>query len=214
MRALFTLLLLSASAGTALAGDNEVTIGTHYRSLRSDSANALTTENLGAGSFQVARQLPFVLYPKLQLWATGALSLGGAEGLLFQRMATEIDMLGFAFGGRARYMLHRNLAVTARLDVGTARDSLTIYGNGHTASDAAWGGTSSGSLGVDVLAIAYPAFSLGVRFEYGYLTATAAELSPAQEASETMIELDAMQASIGHLDLGGRYFSFQVLGQF
>jgi len=214
MRTLLALTVIAATASSATAGKNEVTLGSHNRALRASSANAVTNDTLGGGQLAVARHLRLDLYPRLEVWATGGFSWGGAEGTLFQTMTTEVDSYGFTLGGRARYSLHRMLHASARIDVGPARQSLTIVGNGHTVSDAAWAGTATAALGLDLLILAYPRFSLGFRFDLGYVAATGAALSPREEGDSTKIELDAMQASIGKLDLGGRFFAFSVLSQF
>ena len=62
--------------------------------------------------------------------------------------------------------------------------------------------------------IAHPTFSLGVRFEMGYVAMTAPALSPRASEDDSMILLDAQQASIGHLDLGGRYFTVAMISRF
>lgn len=216
MRTLLALALMSiaGTAAPAFAGNHEITFGSHNRALRTSSANAVTNDTLGGGHLGVARHLRLDLYPRLEVWATGGFNWGGAEGTLFQSMTTEIDSYGFTLGGRARYTLHRLLHVSARVDVGPAHQSLTIVGNGHTVSDAAWAGTATAAIGVDLMLLAFPRFSLGFRFDLGYVAATGASLSPRQEGDSSKIELDAMQASIGKLDLGGRFLAFSVLSQF
>lgn len=214
MRVLLALLLVTAASAPAHAGDNELTIGSFSRALHTSSANAVTSDSLGGGHLAYGRALRLDLMPGLALWVAGEMTWGGATGTLFQSMSTEIDMLGFTAGGRAVYTLHPRLAVSGRLDVGTARTELTVHGAGQALSDAAWAGIAGTGIGVDLLAMSRPRFSLGLRFELGYVTATAPALSPHAAADDGKIELDAMQASIGSLDLGGRYLSFSVLSQF
>jgi len=214
MRTLLALTLLAGTAASAFAGNHEVTLGSHNRALRTSSANAVTNDTLGGGQLGVARHLSLDLYPKLEVWATGGFNWAGAEGTLFQTMTTEVDSYGFTLGGRARYAVHRLLHVSARVDVGPARQSLTIVGNGHTVADAAWAGTATAAIGVDLMLVAYPRFSFGFRFDLGYVAATGAALSPHEDGDSSKIELDAMQASIGKLDLGGRFLAFSVLSQF
>jgi hypothetical protein len=211
MRALLALVLLTA---TAHAGNNEVTFGSHNRALRTSSANAVTDETLGGIQLGVARDLHLDLFPKLEVWATGGYYYGVASGTLFQTMTTDVDSFGFTFGGRARYSLHKYVKVSARLDVGPAHQSLTLEGNGHTVSDGAWGGTATAAVGVDVMMVAKERFSLGFRFDLGYVAATGVALSPREEGDSSKIELEAMQASIGHLDLGGKFLAFSLLSQF
>jgi len=214
MRAFLALTIILGSAAAAHAGNTEVTFGSYNRALRSESANAVTDDTLGGGQLGAARNLRLELVPKLDIWATAGFGWGSAEGTLFQTMTTEVDTVGFTVGGRARYALHRHLHLSGRLDLGTARNALTINGNGHRVSDASWGGTVTTAVGLDLMIVAYPRFSLGFRFDLGYVTATSVALSPSEEGDSSKIELDAMQASIGHLDLGGRFLAFSVLSQF
>lgn len=217
MRAAILLAVLATTGTSAFAegNSNEVSLGSFTRSLRSSSANAVSDENLSGGNLGYSHQLHLDVLPNLQLWGTAGFTWGGATGTMFQTLSTEVDMIGFTAGGRAVYSLHRRVGVSARVDIGTARTALTLRGNDHTVSDSGWGGVSGAAAGLDLLAIAHRSFKLGIRFELGYLTATAPALSPREEqADETKIELEAMQASIGHLDLGGRYFALTFLSQF
>lgn len=208
------LLVAGFATGTAHAGDNEVTLGGFARSLRSASANAVTDDNLGGGTISIGRSLDLSLAPGLEVWVTGTFARGVANGTLFRSMITEVDSAALTVGGRARYRLHRRLAAGARLDAGTGRTELTLEGAGGTVSDAAWSAVGTAALSLDLLAVTHPRVSLGLRFELGYLAAAAPALSPRGEQDDSKIMLDEMQASIGHLDLGGRFFSFAFLGQF
>lgn len=208
------LVLVLATAAAAHAGErNELTIGSGARALRSNSANAVTSDSLGTGTLTYGRRLDLVDVPRLQTWVTGAFSWGAADGALFQ-MDTAIDTLAFAAGARARYVLHPNLAVGARVELGTARTALALDGGNHHVSDAGWGATFGAALGADLYAIARPKFALGLRFELGYLAMTAPALSPREDGDDSTIMLAGTQASIGHLDLGGRFFTVALVAQF
>ncbi len=211
MRALVLLLALTSAAH---AGNNELTLGTHSRSLHAPSANAVSEDEMVGGALGIARRLPLVVFPRLDIWATGAMTWGGLEGTLFQTMLTDVGMFGLSAGGRARYELHPHVHVGGRLDLGTSRTSLRLEHAGHVVKDAAWGATATTALTIDLLAVARRQFSFGLRFELGYVAATAPSLSPREDDDETKITLDEMQASIGGLDLGGRFFSFALLSQF
>lgn len=206
-------LVLLFAASPAFAGNNELTIGTHNRSLRSDSANAVTEDNLGGMQLTYARQLGLDLVTNLQIWATAGFGRTSVDGVLFG-MPTSVDATDLFLGGNARYALHPNLVLVGRLDLGPSKSELTVEGNGHTVSDGRWGLQATAALGVDMLAYASTKFSIGLRFEYGYVLHSATALSPAEASNEEMIELPASQASIGQLDLGGRYFAFSLLSQF
>jgi hypothetical protein len=211
MRALIIVILL---AGTAHADtNNEGHIGSFIRALRSDSANAITEKSLAGPAFGYARKLPFELLPKLELWGTGDMLFGFAEGEMFQTLTTDLEMLQMAVGARARYPLFRDyITATARLDFGTQRAALSLRDMaGHSASDAGWGATTTAALGLDLMPLARKQVAVGLRFELGYVATTGIDLTAKSEgAPEDTIELDRMAASLGHLDIGGRYFSMLV----
>ncbi len=214
MRARFALTIVLGTVAAAHAGNTEVSTGSYNRALRSESANAVTDDTLVGVNLGAARKLQLDLVPRLDVWATAGFVWAAAEGTLFQTMTTEVDTVGLSVGGRASYALHRNLHVSARLDLGTARNALTINGNGHEVSDASWGGTVTTAVGLDMMVVAHPRFSIGFRFDLGYVAASAVALSPREDGDSSKIELDAMQASIGHLDLGGRFLSLSAISQF
>jgi len=214
MRPLLHLAALALVAAPALAvaqPNDEITFGSSIRALRSDSANAVTSDSLGGGQFGYARELPIALVPGLHLWATAGLGWGNATGTVFGTMTTEIDTLALTAGGRAVYTVHPNLAVSGRLELGSARTELTLQ---DTLSDAAWAGVASSALAVDLNLLARPRIAIGLRFELGYVTATAPALAPRGSRDEDTIVLPEMQSSFGSLDLGGRYLSFSLLTQF
>src|SRR5262245_4264748 len=135
MRTTLTLVLLAFATTAAHADNNdEVTTGSQFRALRSNSANAVTDSSMSGGIVSYARRLEVSLIPRLETWLTGTIAGGGTTGSLFQTMSTDVDTVAFTGGGRARYLLHRNVAVSARIDVGPARTALEIRSNGHTVS--------------------------------------------------------------------------------
>lgn len=211
MRAALFAIVLAASP--AFAGNNEITLGSTSRSLRTASANAVTSENLGGVQLTAARQIHLDLMTNLQIWGAVGFVHTSAEGELFG-MPTDIDAIDVTFGGNARYELHPHFALVGRLDVGPSRTELAIEGNGHSVADSRWGASATAALGADAFLIAYPRFSLGARFELGYTMRSAPALSPMGGAHGDMLELSESQASIGHLDLGGRYVAFSVISQF
>ncbi len=217
---LLCLLLLGAAAAPARAGDrNELTFGSWNRALRSPSANAVTDDNLVGGALTYARDLRIRPVPGLAVWAVGSFTWAGATGTMFQTLATDVGVLGLSAGGRARYHLHGRVALSARLDVGGARTSLRLEdAMGHTAADKRWGGLATAAVGLDLLAIAGPRFTLGLRAELGYAAAFAPALtaSPDGDGDEDgdVIRLPMSEASLGHLDLGGRFFGVSLVSQF
>lgn len=213
------LFLLGAAAAPARAGDrNELTIGSWNRALRSASANAVTGENLGGGALTYARDLRLRPVPRLALWAVGSFTWGAAAGTMFQVLATDVSAVGLSAGVRARYRLRERVVASARLDVGAARTHLRLEdAMGHTAADTRWGGIGTAAVGLDLLAIAGPRFALGVRAELGYVVTRAPSLTAAPDGGEDdgdVIRLPMREASLGHLDLGGRFFGLSLVSQF
>jgi hypothetical protein len=215
MRTVLALAILLAAAAPARAGGNEVHVGSFNRALRSPSANALTEDSLVGSELGYARRI--AVLPRLVLWATAGMTIGTAEGTLFQTLTTHLDSVGFALGGRLRYELHRHVALHARLDGGPASTSVSLRdAMGHSAEDTRWGAVGTGALGIDLLAYASPRFSIGVRLELGYASATAVRLDarPGDDAGDSELTLATMRASLGDLDLGGRFFAFTFVSQF
>jgi hypothetical protein len=210
-----TFLMLAALVGTAHAdAKNEVSVGSFDRAMHASSANAVTTDSLGGGVIGYARKLDLGLSSRLQTWATGGISIGGAEGTMFSTLTTELDTLSFTAGGRARYTVWRNLRVGGRVDLGMARAALTLREGDRELHDTGWGMTATAAAALDLLAVASSRFQFGVRLELGYTVTSAIELAPAEANDSSMIHLEMSQASLGHLDLGGKFFSLTLLSQF
>jgi len=210
-------LLVGAAAAPARAGDrNQLTLGSWYRALRSPSANAVTADNLSGGELAYARDLALQPVPRLAVWAQGSFTWAGVQGRMFQTLDTDASVLGLSAGGRARYRLHERVAAGARLDLGAARTRLHLEdAMGRTAEDARWGAIATAALGLDLLAIAGPRFALGARLELGYTTAAAPALTASPGGGDDdAILLPMREASLGHLDLGGRWFGVSVVSQF
>ena len=220
LRLLGSCLLVAAAAAPARAGDrNELSVGSWNRALRSASANAVTDDNLVGGALTYGRDLRIRPVPALAVWAVGSFTWAGAAGTMFQTLDTDVEVLGLSAGGRARYQLHRRVVVSARLDVGAARTRLRLEdAMGHTAEGAGWAGIATAAAGLDLLAVAGPRFSLGLRAELGYTAAAAPALtaSPGDGGGGDgdAILLPMHQASLGHLDLGGRFFGISLVSQF
>lgn len=214
---LLCLLLLGAAAAPARAGErNELTLGSWNRALRSPSANAVTDDNLVGGALTYARDLRLRPVPELAVWAVGSFTWAGAEGTMFRTLATDVGVLGLSAGGRARYRLHDRVAASARLDAGTARTRLRLEdAMGHTARDTRWGAIATAAVGLELLAIAGPRFALGLRAELGYTAASAPALTASPDGGDDdVIRLPMIEASLGHLDLGGRFFGASVISRF
>jgi hypothetical protein len=217
MRALLVLCILATTARADVA--NEATVGSFGRALRSDSANALTEDSLAGPTFGYARRLPLALGSKLTLWGTASLLVAFAEGSMFQTLDTRITAVQPSLGARAVYPLWRRYVAvnaTARLDAGIQRVRVSLEdAMGRSASDHGWGGTSTAALGIELMPLARSRFELGLRFELGYVAATGVGLNARSEgAPDDTIELDRMAASLGTLELGGRYASFTVTSRF
>ncbi|CAN5923356.1 hypothetical protein BH11MYX3_BH11MYX3_21600 [soil metagenome] len=215
MRAPLAVCFVLAAAAPALADPhNEISLSSYARALRSSSANAVTADGLFGGALGYAREIKLGLMPRLETWATGNFSWGGADGTMFSTLTTEVRTLSFTVGGGARYFVFDRLAVGGRLDVGTARAALTLEEGSRSLHDSGWGGTGTAAASIDMLAIAARSFKLGLRFELGYSMTTAIDLAPSEANDASTIQLEMSQASLGHLDMGGRFFSFALMSQF
>lgn len=133
---------------------------------------------------------------------------------MFSTLTTELDTLSFSAGGRARYAVWRHVQVGGRIDLGMARAGLTLREGDRELFDSGWGMTATAAAAIDFLAWESPGFELGVRLELGYTATSAIELAPAEANDSSTIQLEMSQASLGHLDLGGKFFSLTVLSQF
>jgi len=203
-----TILLLLLLTHTAYA-DDQIWIGGGSRALRSASADAVTGDSLAMGTLGYAHALA-VDVPGVALWAEAGFGWGDADGKMFQTMDTHIGTQMFLVGGRAHYALARIVDATARVDVGTAHTSLDVV----NLSDAGWGAVAQGALGIDVYAGRLPQFSLGLRTELGYTFASGVALTPHPEVPDGTIRIDMNAASVGKLDLSGRFFAISLVGAF
>jgi hypothetical protein len=213
MRALLALLLLTS---VAQAGRNELSIGSHVTMLHSDSANAMTSDDLPGGQISYARALGISPLDGVGLWATGTFIGGEATGTMFQTMTTDIDRMTFAIGGRARYALRRWLDASARLDLGTSRAAVALRDDsGHSAADTAWGMYAHAGVGIEVLALSQHGYGAGLRLEFGYDVASPLSLvAKPESASDGSLQLPMQAAPLGTLDLGGPTFGATFTAQF
>jgi hypothetical protein len=209
MRAIALLLLCS----TAYAG-TELSVGSSDRALRSSSADAVTGDSLTGGQLGLAHQLHIDL-PGFTVSATMGLWWGSAKGTLFD-LATDLGQSAYLVGGRARYAVVPHIAASAGVQVGLAHTSLALTdAMDRKVADSAWGGIAEGALGVDLLAIDTPRFSLGMRIELGYVAAAAVTLAGKQaRPDDGTLHLEMTQASLGRLDLSGPYAGVSVMSAF
>jgi len=215
MRALLILLLLTSTASADT--NHEAFVGSHIRALRSSSANALTDDSIAGPVFGYGYRLPFDIMPKLDLWGTGMVAIGFVDGQMFQTLETHTSSVQMTAGVRARYSLWRQYVVAnARLDLGAQRAAVSLEDMaGHTARDTGWGAISTAAVGLEVTPLALRSVAIGFRAELGYVATQGIGLTAKSKgAPEDTIELDRMAASLGHLDIGGRYFSFTLMTRF
>lgn len=209
MRAIALLLICS----TTYAG-NELSVGSSDRALRSSSADAVTGDSLSGGQLGFAHDLHLGLR-ELTVSATMGLWWGSANGSLFD-LATDLGQSAYLVGGRARYAVVPHIAASAGVQVGLAHTSLALTDSmDHKLSDAAWGPIATGALGLDLLAVDTPRFSLGTRIELGYVAAAAVTLAgKASHPDDGTLRLPMTQATLGQLDLSGPYAGVSLLSAF
>lgn len=213
-----TLLVLLACTTAAYADSsdprNELELGSWQRALRTPSANAVTGDDIGGGTFSYARQLPLDVVPDLGVWAVASYAGGSTSGTMFT-MATDIAYLHLMGGLRARYRVWDALRVGGRATLGSARTSLVLDDGMRTYSDRKWGSVAEAAAEVELLAVSRRSFAFGLRAEYGYTQVHGVPLAPrADEVDGDTIALPVTQASLGKLDLGGPFFAITVIGQF
>lgn len=215
MRA-FRALLLVCIASSASAGPNELWLGGGPRALRASSADALTSDTLDGGQLGYARALDVQLPYNLGLRIDGQLDWGSARGSLFQTMGTEIGSIAPTVGARVVYEPHRRIALSGRLGLGAAHETVTLTpAMGPEVSDGAWAAVASLTLAVDVRLFAGPRVDFGLRGQLGYVVASRVALTPHGDGpSDGTLTLPVMDESIGHLDLGGPMAAFGVVGSF
>lgn len=216
MRVLAILVLLSA--GVASADNHELLVGWQDRSMRAPSADAVTGDNLGGASIGYAHVLPMSPVPGLELWVGGGMELGAAEGEMFQTLTSELSSVAFVATARARYPLWGPVLATARLSLGAANTSLSLTDeSGMKVSDSSWGTTGTAAAGLDVM-ISHdmPILrSLGARLELGYTRASAPALTLRPDTPDDgTLRLPMTEASIGHLDLSGRFIAITCFSEF
>lgn len=213
LRTTLALLLFSS---VAYAGNNELSISESRRALHTASANAVTSDGMVGGSLAYARRIDLPIMPNLTLWATANFGWGGTSGEMFQTMQTDVSTLMLSAGGRARYQLHRLVVATGRLDLGSSRAALTLRDDaGHSASDHGWAPMTQAALGVDLYAVNRQNFSLGLRFELGYVAMGSVDMTAKPDSgSNGTLQLQMTAAGLGGLNLSGSTFAASVVSQF
>lgn len=213
LRTTLALLLLSSVAN---AGNNELSISESHRALHTDSANAVTSDGMVGGALAYARLVDLPIIPRLTVWGTANFGWGGTSGEMFNTMHTDVSSLMLSVGGRANYKLHRLVIATGRLDIGSSRAALTLQDDaGHSATDHGWAPMTQAALGLDLYAVNKPQFSLGLRFELGYIAMGSVDMTakPDSGSNETL-HLQMNAAGLGGLNLSGSTFAASVVSQF
>jgi hypothetical protein len=210
-------LILVVLAGTASAGNNEVSFESTTRSLRSSSADAVTGDSLVGGDVGIGRALGVELPRHFTLWSDAGITWSGATGTMFSVLATDLFDTTITAGLHLRYRPIRYVAISAGIAIGAQHASLSITDSmDHTASDTAWGAVARASMKLDLLAVDLPRFSFGVRAEFGYLLSQGIELVPTEQRTDDSdtLHIPMSEASLGHLDLGGAFFNIGLVSQF
>ena len=207
MKILLSLLLVSSVANA----DTEISLGSTDRALHSSSANALTDSSLWGAQLTVAR----ALLPNV--WVTGSAGIGGVTGTMFE-MSTSIVQETLQVGVRARYHLTGPLAAIARADLGVSNTDLALTDPSYqTLSDHAWAPLAQAALGLELggLVDHHRSVEMGFRFEIGYVACAPVELAAkTHPADDGTIRLPMTQASLGSLDLSGKYAAASWLVRF
>ena len=216
MRTATFVILITATAGSSWAGNNELTITETSRALRTSSANAITEDSLIGGELAYSRRLDLDFMPKLEVWTVGAFAWGVADGAMFQTLTTELDTLAITIGARARYRLHHRIDASARLDIGAARAAFSVRDDmDHSASDAGWGAITGAVVGIDCYAFRGERYALALRFELGAVATSSIPLTATPDSgSQGTLQLEMTAASLGSLNLSGPVFALSLVSQF
>ena len=209
------LLLLAGFAGSAAAAPYELSVGSSVRAL--PGADPVTADSLAGGGLGLGRRLDLDLPNHLELWTEASSLWSGAHGAMFQTLTTHVFDVTLTAGAHLRYHAFRNVAVSGALAIGYQHASLSIKDTmDHTASDTGWGPVARASLQVDVLAVDRPDFALGLRGELGYLAAAGIAMTPTEQRTDSSdtLHIPMQEASVGHLDLGGPFFTISLVSQF
>ncbi len=214
MHVLLAITVSTLTSEVAHAGDNELSLGSSTRALRTSSANAVTDESLVGGSLGYGRTLHLAPIPGVTLAAMGTFAWSDADGRVFQRMTTTLDTLSLSLGGRARYAIHRRLVASATLTLGMTKTSLELYEGDHTAFASGWAPLSHVGVALDLVAVRMPRVNIALRAELGYVGAAPVNLvaRPAPKSDDTL-QLDMSAASLGTLNLSGPVFAMSVVAE-
>lgn len=211
MRALALLLL----AAPAAAAPYELSVGSSVRAL--PGADPVTADSLAGGGVGLGYRLELALPRHLELWGEASSLWSGATGAMFQTLTTHVFDVTLTAGAHLRYHPFKSIAIGGALAVGYQHASLSLDDtNGNTASDTAWGPVARASVQLDVLAVDLPRFALGLRGEFGYLAAAGIAMTPTEARSDSAdtLHIPMQEASLGHLDLGGPFFTIGLVSQF
>jgi len=188
-------------ASTAAHADTELSLGSDVRALRTSSANALTDDSLWGGHLAAAH----ALLPNV--WLTGSAGIGGATGTMFE-MSTTVVQESLTAGALVRYPIAGPLAAIAHAELGFSNTDIKLEDPSYqTLSDHAWAPLATGALGFEL--------STHFRFELGYVACAPVELTAkTHPPDDGTIRLPMTQASLGSLDLSGKYASASWLVRF
>jgi hypothetical protein len=208
------LLVLAATTSTAAHADTELGIGMVDRALHSPSANALTSDSLFGGTLAVSHAL-HVGPPQIALWLTGSMTVAAATGTMFE-MDTTIAQEAFQGGVRARYPLSPHVGAIARAEVGMSNVDIKLADPvNQTLSDHAWAPLATGALGLEWSGLEDHGMAMGVRLELGYTACAPVELTAkTHPPDDGTLRLPMTQASLGSLDLSGKYLAASLLVRF
>lgn len=189
-------------------------LGSSTRFLRSPSAVAVTTDQLGSFVMSAERHLTTLGMPRdlaLDLGLEATWANGSASGRMFQTLDTTIGTNDLIGGVHASARFLRILGVTARAGVGATRAALAIARSGQMASvdDHGWGRIATASLGAEIDPIAQPQLRLGFSFDVGYVATSGVEMHayPSNRPDPDR-SIETAYESVGRLSLDGWMMHF------
>lgn len=220
-----SLVLVALVCGPVRAERFELGMGSSGLWTRSGSADALTEQSFGMFSLSGAMKIDALQrLPGFEVLLEGTGEIGGTTGTTFQTMETSTLVHVGLFGAKLRrHLVHRLYAQgRAALGIGRIRARVSdLYTGVDPLEDAALTPAAYLGTGAEYMLARLrksdgnTAFTLGLRFELGYLLLAPVELTPTpRREDDDTIRIPAMSTSFGDLDLSAVNIHFQIVGRF
>jgi hypothetical protein len=219
---------VAVSSPRAARADNlDLSIGSAVRWSHTHSVDALSADDtFGFFSLNAGWRLTRSPIPGFGLALDGTLERGMMDGVTFSRLRSEVSLWSFQVGARAYRDVRSWLVGYGRVALGLQRAALTFtddFDAGRAMKDKGWAGTAYVGAGFDLKLIRAPRgstgklsnFSLGLRYELGYLATSSIEMEarPEDSGGDT-IRIPTIVSSLGELNLSSISLRLALVGRF